>query len=336
MRKERTQTLLKTRRTALLSAATLAICLSGGALAADPPLRVLATVGMIADVAETVAGDCAEVTTLIAPGVDPHYYSATPSDVRALSQAELILYVDFALEEQLAEVLRALSGRTRTLGVLEAALAADRLLDDPEAPGATDPHAWMDVSRWAEIVPVITAAMSEQRPDCAPAMEARAAAYRAQLDALHDWVGEAIASIPEGNRILVTAHDAFYYFSDAYGIQASEAIQGISTAAEASIGDILEVAEFVIENNVPAVFVETTVSPRTIRALVTEVRARGHRLEIGGELFSDAMGDTGTPEGTYIGMVRANTITITDALGGTRPPWPAVLGDWAAVWSLAD
>ncbi|TVR82602.1 MAG: manganese transporter [Rhodospirillales bacterium] len=326
----------KTRCLALLTAGALAVCLPAAVRAADPPLRVLATVAMISDVAETVAGDCADVTTLIAPGVDPHYYSATPSDVRALSRAELILYVDFALEEQLAEVLQALSNRTPSIGVLEAALTSDRLLDDPEEPSATDPHAWMDVSRWAQIAPVITTAIAEQRPDCAEAMEARAVEYIAKLDALHGWVGEAIASIPEQNRILVTAHDAFYYFSDAYGIEASEAIEGLSTTAEASIGDILEVAEFVIENDVPAVFIETTVNPRTIQALVAEVRSRGHRLEIGGELFSDAMGEPGTPEGTYIGMVRANTVTITEALGGTVPAWPDALSDWAIAWNLSD
>ncbi len=297
---------------------------------ADAPLNVLATVGMIADVAQNIAGDCAEVQSLLGPGTDPHSYSATPSDVRKLASAELIFYVDAALEDRMADVLAGMSDRTPTVGLLATTFADDTLLDDPDAPGQPDPHLWMDVSRWAQIAPVIAENIAAQRPDCAESMAANVADYTGKLGALHGWVGAAIASIPEGQRLLVTAHDAFYYFADAYGIEASEAIEGISTTSEASIGDIRAVADFVIARNVPAVFVETTINPRTIEALVEEVRGRGHEVAIGGELYSDAMGDEGTPEGSYIGMIRANTETITRALGGTLPDWPEALADWAA------
>ena len=316
------------------AAALAMLPLSASPAAGETPLPVLATVGMVADIAQTVAGDCAEVATLIGPGVDPHDYSATPSDVRAIAGAELILYVDRTLEERLADVLDGFRDRTPTVGLAAAAFERAELLDDPDAPGAMDPHLWMDVSRWARIAPVIVDAIAEQRPACAEAMAENAEALGAQLDALHGWAGAAIASIPEGNRILVTAHDAFHYFADAYGIEASEAIAGISTAAEASIADIRAVADFVVARGVPAVFVETTVSPRTIEALVAEVRARGHDVAIGGALFSDAMGDDGTPEGSYIGMIRANTLTITQALGGSVPDWPAALEGWAQDWGM--
>ncbi|MGY6412307.1 MAG: metal ABC transporter solute-binding protein, Zn/Mn family [Alkalilacustris sp.] len=320
-----------------LSAACAALLAFGTPAAAqEAPLGVLATVGMVADIARSVGGDCAAVSTLIGPGVDPHDHSATPSDVRAIAEAELILYVDRTLEERLADVLDGFRDRTPTLGLARAAFAEADLLEDPDAPGALDPHLWMDVSRWARIAPVIADAVAEQRPDCADAMQANVATLEAELAALHGWVGEAIASIPEGNRILVTAHDAFFYFADAYGIEASEAIEGISTASEASIADIREVAAFVIENAVPAVFVETTVNPRTIEALVAEVRASGHAVEIGGELFSDSLGEDGTPEGTYIGMIRANTLIITEALGGTAPDWPEALAPWAETWGVAN
>ncbi len=314
---------------ATVMGAALALGTGQTALAQETPLNVLATVGMIADVARSVAGECAEVRTLMGPGVDPHYYSATPSDVNAIAEAELILYVDRTLEERLADVLDNFRNRTPTVGLAGATFDADALLEDPDDPGAMDPHLWMDVSRWAQIAPVIADAITEQRPDCAEDMAANVEALGARMDALHGWVGAAMASIPEGGRILVTAHDAFYYFADAYGIEASEAIEGISTGAEASIGDIRAVADFVMERNVPAVFVETTINPRTIEALVQEVRSRGHDVAIGGELFSDAMGDDGTPEGTYIGMIRANTVTITEALGGTLPDWPEALSGWA-------
>ncbi|MCC5985174.1 MAG: zinc ABC transporter substrate-binding protein [Rhodobacteraceae bacterium] len=317
-------------------ATALALSLAAPAAAADAPLRVLGTVGMIADVAANVAGDCAAVETLIGPGVDPHDYSATPSDVRRLEAAELIFYVHPALEEQLARVLDRFGARVPTVGVLEAALDEAALLDDPDAPGTVDPHIWMDVSRWARIAPVIAEAVANQRPDCAGPMAARLDAYTAQLDALHGWVTEAIATIPEGQRLLVTAHDAFEYYADAYGMEASEAIEGISSASEAAIADIRAVADFVVDRGVGAVFVETTISPRTIEALVAEVRARGHAVEIGGELFSDAMGDPGTPGGTYIGMIAANTATITGALGGTLPPLPAALTELPELAGYAD
>lgn len=325
---------LRQRAAATALAATLA--LAPFAATAEEPLRVLATVGMIGDLAAEVAGDCASVETLLGPGVDPHYYTATPSDVDRLARAELILYVDPALEEQLARVLARFSARTPAIGVLAAALGPEALLEDPDAAGTPDPHAWMDVSRWTRILPVIAEAVATQRPACADGLAARSATLEAELGALHGWVAAAIASIPEARRMLVTAHDAFEYFSDAYGITASEAIEGLSTASEASIADIRAVADFVVANGVPAVFVETTVSPRTIEALVQEVRARGAPLEIGGALFSDAMGDAGTPEGSYIGMIRANTATIVTALGGSLPDWPVELAGWAARWGLDD
>lgn len=315
-------------------AASAVVSLAGPAAADDAPLNVLATVAMIADVAENVAGECAEVTSLMGAGSDPHLYRATAADVDKLANADLIFYVDPALEARLAEVLANFADRTPTIGLARAAFDDVALLDDPEEAGEIDPHLWMDVSRWARIAPVVANAIAEQRPACAEAMAANVDRYTAQFDALHAWVGDAIASIPQGRRLLVTAHDAFEYFSDAYGIEASEAIEGLSTESEASIGDIREVAAFVIERKVPAVFVETTLNPRTIEALVAEVQSQGHDVAIGGKLYSDAGGDAGTPEGTYIGMIRANTITITQALGGTVPDWPEALHAWADQWGV--
>lgn len=304
------------------------------AFSQTPPVKLVTTIGMIADIAANVGGACVEVTALMGSGSDPHAYQATPSDVRALAGAELILYVDPALEARLAEVLAGFAARVPTLG-LAAALDPALLRADPDAAGQIDPHLWMDVSLWAQTGPVIADAITAQRPDCAAKIDANLTRYTDQLAALHDWTKAAIASIPENARKLVTAHDAFEYFAAAYGMQASEAIEGISTATEASIADIREVAAFVVANRVPAVFVETTISPRTIEALVAEARAQGHDVTIGGALYSDAMGDDGTAQGTYIGMIRANTVTITQALGGVVPDWPDALADWAATWDIA-
>jgi manganese/zinc/iron transport system substrate-binding protein len=318
-----------------LAPAFVALTLSS-AQAQDTPLQVLATIGMIADIAQQVAGDCAQVDTLIGAGIDPHDYSATPADVQALSRAGLILYADRALEERLADVLDQFGDRTPTLGVIRATFADSDLLADPDAPDAIDPHVWMNVALWARIAPTIADAIVAERPDCGPAIAENVVALTAQLDALHDWVGDAIATIPAGQRLLVTAHDAFNYLADAYGIEASEAIEGISSASEASIADIREVADFIVARNVQAVFVESTINPRTIQALVAEAQSRGQDVRIGGTLFADALGDAGTAEGTYIGMIRANTETIVTALGGGLPDWPDTLADWAESWSIGD
>jgi manganese/zinc/iron transport system substrate-binding protein len=302
--------------------------------AQEGPLNVLTTVTMIADVAANVAGDCAEVSSLLGAGSDPHLYRPTAADVQKLAGADLILYVDAALEARLAEVLAGFTDRTPTVGLARAAFDESILIGDAQDAGQIDPHLWMDVSRWARIAPVIADAIAAQRPACADDMAANVARYTAELDALHAWVTEAIGSIPEDKRLLVTAHDAFEYFATGYGIEASEAIEGISTESEASIADIRDVAAFVIDSGVPAVFVETTINPRTIEALVEEVRGQGHDVVVGGALFSDAMGDDGTPESTYIGMIRANAATVTEALGGTLPDWPEALQDWARDWNI--
>ena len=299
--------------------------------AENNPLPVLTTVGMIGDIAQQVAGDCAEVQTLMPPGTDPHYYEATPRAIRAIDRAELIFYVDTTLEERLGGILENFSRRTPTVGLAQATYdSADLLL---EASDTLDPHIWMDANRWGRIAPVIAEAIAEQRPGCADTMMANAITYQKQLTALHDWIKQSISSIPKTQRMLVTAHDAFYYYAKAYAITASEAIEGISTESEASIGDIRAVARFVVDNAIPAVFVESTISPRTIEALVTEVTSMGHDVRIGGTLFSDSLGELNTAEGTYIGMLRANTLQVTNALGGTPAPWPAELTEWATRWS---
>lgn len=315
----------------LLATAALVLPLN---VAAQTPLPVLATVGMLAEVTEQIAGECAQVTALMGAGSDPHRYQPTASDVNKLRDAELILYVDHALEAQLASVLNRFSERTSTVGVAAATFEAHELLEDAEEPGEIDPHIWMDASMWAQVAETIAAQISDLRPDCAADIAEYTTTYTAQLHALHEWITASIASVPAGQRALVTAHDAFYYYGTAYGLEASEAIEGISTESEASIADIRAIADFVVANAVPAVFVETTINPRTIQAMVAEVQSRGHDVVIGGELYSDAMGEPGTVAGTYIGMLWENTVTITEALGGTVAPLPEVLSDWAADWNI--
>jgi manganese/zinc/iron transport system substrate-binding protein len=316
------------RRLAAALAAALAATLALPAAAQDRPTLV-ATVGVVADLARTVAGDCATVTTLMGPGVDPHTYRATPSDIAALEAADAILYLGLGLEGQLAQVLGRLGERKPALAVGEA-VSAEALLHDGEA---IDPHVWMSPVLWSRTLPAVTEMIATLAPACAEAARANAERYAAELAALDAWGRASIASIPAAQRTLVTAHDAFGYMARDWGI-AVEAVQGISTEAEASVADIAETARIVAKTGVPAVFVETTINPRNIEAVIAAARDLGHTVTVGGNLFADAMGDEGTPEGSYIGMIRANVIAITEALGGEPAPWPAALGAWATTWNL--
>lgn len=320
-------------RTGYLAAAFAMALAAQPGQAQEAPVPVLATVGMLGDVAAEIGGDCAAVEVLVGPGADPHLYQPTASDVARLQGADLILHVGFGLEGQLGAVLDRLSARRAVVAVAPAAMPAEALIPVDEMAGV-DPHLWMDPALWAHTVPVIAAAIAEQRPDCAAAIEHRAAAYAAQLAALSDWVAASVATVPEAQRVLVTAHDAFGYYARAFGLR-EVAVQGLSTEAEASISDIRTVAATVIAQRVPAVFVETTINPRTIEALIESVTAQGGSLAMGGALFSDALGDAGTVDGTYIGMIHSNTVTIVTALGGTPAPLPTALADWAARWGLA-
>ena len=305
---------------------------SAGHVAAEGGPKAVATIGMIADVAVNIAGECVTVEVMMGPGVDPHLYKASAGDVRSLQQADAILYSGYALEGQLGAVLEKLGEKKPTLAVAPAAIDPGDLIATQDVYGV-DPHLWMDASLWSGTTPVIAETFAEIAPDCAAEMTGRAVAYGEQLDALHGWIEASIASIPEGQRVLVTAHDAFAYYGRAYGIEVA-GIQGISTESEAGIADIRDMVDSVVERAVPAVFIESTINPRTVQAVIDAAAERGQAIEIGGELYSDAMGETGTAGGTYIGMLVENTLTIVDALGGEPAPLPAPLLDWATMWNV--
>jgi len=321
-------------RDAARSAAALALVAGlalGAPARAQTPLAV-ATVGMIGDVARNVAGACVELETLMGPGVDPHLYQASAGDVRLFRNAEAIFYAGYSLEGQLGEVLERMGEDKPTVAVGPASIDPGDLITVQDIYGI-DPHLWMDAALWARIAPTIADTLAEVAPDCATEMRAGAEDYAASLKALDAWIDASIASVPEAQRVLVTAHDAFAYYGRAYGIDV-RGIQGISTEAEAGIKDIRDVVELVVDLGVPAVFVETTINPRTIRAVIDAAADRGHEVRVGGELYSDAMGAPGTPAGTYIGMLRSNTVTIVSALGGEPAPWPDALAAWAERWEL--
>jgi manganese/zinc/iron transport system substrate-binding protein len=278
----------------------------------DRPLRIVCTIGMITDVARNVAGPRADVVGLMGEGVDPHLYKASPGDVRLLSDADLILYNGLHLEGKMADLFVRMARRRPTAAVTEWIDEA-QLREPPEFGGQYDPHVWFDVSLWCKAVERIRDALIELDPEGRETYTTNAAAYLKQLAELHEECRRMISTIPRESRLLVTAHDAFGYFGRAYDIEVL-GLQGISTDSEPSLKDINTLVDIIVSRRVKAVFIETSVSPKNIEALVEGCRARGHEIRIGGELFSDAMGREGTPEGTYIGMVRHNVRTIVDAL----------------------
>jgi len=275
-------------------------------------LQVVATTGMIADSAARIAGKNARVTGLMGPGVDPHLYKASEGDVRQLAEADLILYNGLHLEGKMGDILVKLA-RQRPVVAVSERIPEEARLEPPELQGQYDPHIWFDVSLWAQTLEPIAEALAEIDPENAESYRANAEAYREELLELDRWVAQRVAEIPQERRILVTAHDAFRYFGRRYEIEVM-GIQGISTVAEAGLRDIERVVDTVVEREVRALFVESSVPRRAIEAVQAAVRDQGHEVAIGGELLSDAMGAAGTPEGTYPGMVRHNAETIVEAL----------------------
>ena len=274
------------------------------------PIGVVATTGMVADLVGHVGGPHVSVTALMGEGVDPHLYKASSGDVARLSRADLIFYSGLHLEGRMGEVLSRLARRKPTFAVTDDFDRAKLLRVGPEQ---FDPHVWFDVGLWRECLSLVEKALVDFDPPHADDYRRQADAYRDELAALDAWCREQMAAIPVERRVLVTAHDAFHYFGRAYDIEV-KAIQGISTQAEAGVSKINDLVEFISQRQVKAVFVETSVSERNIRALIEGCDARGHRIQVGGQLFSDAMGKPGTSAGTYVGMVRHNAETIRRAL----------------------
>ncbi len=291
------------------------------AVAAAPanyPYKVVTTVGMVADIVRQVAGEKAKVEGIIGTGVDPHLYKPTRNDIAVLQSADCIFYNGLMLEGKMADVLVKVARGGKAVYAVTELLDEKYLLEPSEFQGHYDPHVWMDVSAWSQAVAAVAKSLSEFDSANAESYQANARRYQAELTRLHEYIRTVVASIPQKQRVLITAHDAFNYFGRAYDI-AVKGIQGISTESEAGLEDINRLVQYIVEHEVPAVFVETSVADKNVRALVEGAKAKGKAVKVGGSLFSDAMGAPGTYEGTYIGMIDHNATIITRALGGEAP-----------------
>lgn len=287
------------------------------AQATSDKINVVVTTGMIADAVTEVGGDLVEVKALMGPGVDPHAYRQTRTDIVALTRADLVLWHGLYLEAQMEELLLEL-GQIRNVVAVGETVPQDLLIAHADYDGRYDPHVWMVPDLWQHVVLGVASSLSEIAPEHTEVFSDNADAHLSDIDQLNEYALRATETVPQQARVLLTAHDAFGYFGQAYGFEVV-GVQGISTESEAGLDRIGMLVGMLVSRDIRAVFVESSVSDRNMRALIEGAAAQGHGVQIGGELFSDAMGELGTYEGTYLGMIDHNITTIVDALGGDVP-----------------
>jgi manganese/zinc/iron transport system substrate-binding protein len=290
--------------------------------AASKPLpanyTIVTTCGMVTDIVREVAGNKAKVVGLMGEGVDPHLYKPTRDDVAKILQADVLFYSGLMLEGRMTDTFLKVARKGTPVFAVTELLDEKFLLEPEEFQGHTDPHVWMDVAGWSAAVKVVARSLGEVDAVNAAYYQQNSERYLAELAKLDAYAKQVLATIPKEHRVLITAHDAFNYFGRAYGIEV-RGIQGISTESEAGVADINKLVDFLVARKIPAIFVESSVSDKNIKALIEGCKSRGHAVRIGGQLFSDAMGKPGTYEGTYIGMIDHNVTTIARALGGQAP-----------------
>jgi len=273
-------------------------------------LRIVTTIAQIAEPISVIGGERVQVESLMGPGVDPHLYTATQGDINKLDSGDVILYNGLHLEANMLKVFDEI-GKTRSVLAIGESVPSDQLLTDEE--GAIDPHIWFDIDLWKQALAAATEVIKQASPQDADYFENNKETYFKQLDELKAEAAKKLSLIPKEKRVLITAHDAFGYFGRMYDIEVV-GLQGLSTEDEVSLSDIEETVKLLVKYQVPAVFVESSINPASIQAVIAGAKQAGLDVKLGGELFSDAMGDAGTEEGTYLGMYRHNVNTIYEAL----------------------
>lgn len=297
----------------LLVVVFLSISCNENAQQGSTKLNVVTTTSILTDLVRHIGGDAIDVAGLMGAGVDPHLYKASEGDVSRLSKADIIFYNGLHLEGKLVDVLENMKKQHKKTVALGDVLNKDELISSKLFASNYDPHVWFDIGFFKQFADKVTEVLAEANPENRELFSENNKRYQKELETLEIEIRDTIASLPEHQRILVTAHDAFNYFGKKYGFQVV-GLQGISTATEAGVQDVRRLIDFIIEHKVKAIFIETSVPRKTIEALQAAVLSRKHQVEIGGSLYSDALGTPGTPEGTYTGMFRYNVKTIVNAL----------------------
>jgi len=282
------------------------------------PYTIVTTCGMVTDIVSVVAGDRATVNGLMGENVDPHMYKPTRNDQKTLLGADVIFYSGLMLEGRMSDTFIGVGRSGKPVYAVTEKISEDYLRQPPEFEGHWDPHVWMDITAWSQCVDVIATALSGYDSSDTAGYRKRANDYQAQLREMDEYIHRTISTIPENQRWLITAHDAFGYFSRAYKIPVKSA-QGISTDSDAAVDDINQLVAFIVEKKIAAIFAEASVNKKNILAIIEGCKQKRWEVRIGGKLYSDAMGAPGTYTGTYLGMMDHNATTITRALGGEAP-----------------
>lgn len=278
----------------------------------NKPLYVVTTTSIIADVIRNLVTKDIKVESLMGPGVDPHLYKASPGDITKMNRADLIVYNGLHLEGKMSDILEKLGRKKRTYAIATP-ISKDHLLFAHQSDALPDPHIWMDLKLWSQTISPLAEQLSSVDSANKALFTKNAKAYIQKLGQLDDECKQELEKIPSGQRVLITAHDAFRYFGKAYCIQVL-GVQGISTESEAGLKEINNLVELIVNQHIPAVFIESSISPKNVQALLEGAKSRGEKVKLGGELYSDALGEEGTPTGTYMGMIRHNFKTIAGAL----------------------
>jgi len=274
--------------------------------------KVVATTGMVGDATSRLLGDLAEVEVLMGPGVDPHLYKASQGDMQKLNDAGMVVYSGHHLEGKMADILQKL-GRQKPVFPMAEYIAENRLQHGRDGNSAIDPHLWMEPKSWIMGIEALADTLKALFPNDTQAIGSNFRSYRDEIIQANDTIDRWMHEIPVAQRVLITSHDAFQYFGLAYQVEV-KGLQGISTVSEYGLKDVSDMVNFIVNRKIPAVFVESSVSDKSLQAVLEGCRSKGHPLKIGGTLFSDALGAKGTPEGTYTGMLLYNARTIKQAL----------------------
>ena len=299
---------------------TLTSCSENGTTTTPPAkqvLRVVTTTGMVADLVRAVGGNHVQVSNIIGEGIDPHLYKPNRDDIAQFLTADLVFYNGLLLEGKMGQVLEQVAATKPVIAVTET-IPSDQLIYPDDSDDHPDPHVWLDPQIWLQCTSPVVMALVEAQPHNATEFIANSSEYIKTAAELYSYGTKSIQSIPPDNRLLITSHDAFNYFGRAFDIEVL-GVQGISTESEAGLTDIEQLVDVIVSRKIPAVFIESSVPPRSVEALIEGAKARGHDVAIGGELFTDAMGPTGTYEGTWPGMIDHDVTTVTRALGGIAP-----------------
>lgn len=276
-------------------------------------LNIVATTTMLADLSTVIGGNRVTVDGLMGPGIDPHLYQASAGDVSLMQNADVVVYNGLHLEGKMGEIFESLSGHGPTVICIEDGLDQSKLLAWADDSSVHDPHIWFDVSLWKEAAKTVSDGLTQADPEGKSEYDANLKSYLNELDETDTYIKNRAAELPETQHVLITAHDAFQYFGKAYGFEV-RGLQGISTDAEAGTADVSDLADFIVKRQIKAIFVESSVPPKTIEALQAAVKAKDFDVAIGGELYSDSLGDDTSGADTYILTVKANIDTIVDAL----------------------